>query len=45
MTERLTGAARKRLADLMRGSEGALFQVAAILLAFIVGALVLYASG
>jgi simple sugar transport system permease protein len=45
MTERLTGAARRTLADLRRGSEGALFQVAAILLAFIVGALVLYVSG
>jgi len=45
MTERLTGAAWKTLADVRRGSEGALFQVAAILLAFIVGALVLYASG
>jgi len=45
MVEKLTGAAKKTLADVRRGSEGALFQVAAILLAFIVGALVLYASG
>jgi ABC-type uncharacterized transport system permease subunit len=45
MVEKLIGAARKTLADMRRGSEGALFQVAAILLAFIVGALVLYASG
>lgn len=45
MVEKLTGAARKTLADMRRSSEDALFQVAAILLAFIVGALVLYASG
>ncbi|HEX9915506.1 MAG TPA: ABC transporter permease [Candidatus Bathyarchaeia archaeon] len=45
MTERLTGAAKRTLADLRWNSEGALFQVAAILLAFIVGALVLYVSG
>ena len=45
MVEGLTGAARNALAGARRGSEGALLQLAAILLAFIVGALVLYASG
>src|SRR4030042_4648031 len=45
MTERLAGDARKALAGARRGSEGALPQLAAILLAFIVGALVLYVSG
>lgn len=45
MAEGLTTAAMKMVTDAWRRHEGALFQVAAILLAFIVGALVLLASG
>jgi len=41
----LKGAARRALRGAGRSSEGAVFQVAAILLAFTVGALVLYVSG
>jgi len=45
MTEGLAAAAKRALTDARRSIEGAMFQVAAILLAFIVGALVLYVSG
>lgn len=44
MTDMLTEVAKRRLDGARRTSEGALYQVAAILLAFIVGALVLYVS-
>ena len=45
MTEGLATAAKRVMTDARRSIEGAMFQVAAILLALIVGALVLYVSG